>query len=127
MRLHLLDLFDTVLQDGYHGVLTTQAGQPFARGAGLSGFDREYQHIDRSGQLLRVGVYRTGHHDRRCPVGPQLDAVASRVAAQQHRVPRGMQQRGDRRADGAGAYECDLGAMQPKVPGWVGQWPGPLD
>ncbi|OOK65033.1 hypothetical protein BZL30_8828 [Mycobacterium kansasii] len=125
MRLYLLDLFDPVLQDGHHGVLAAQPGQPAAGGVVLGGFDRQDHHLDRAGDVVGICVHRAGHHDGVRAVGPQFDAVPRGVAAQQHPVAGRVQQRGHRRADGAGADHSDVGCDEPKVPGSSGDRAGP--
>ncbi len=55
----------------------------------------------------RIGEYRPWHDDRIQVVGPDLDAVARSVAAQQDLVARGMQQRRHGRADGPGTDDRD--------------------
>ena len=81
----------------------------------LGGLDREHHHVDRPGHLAGIGEHRTRHDDRIAVVGPQFDAVAGGVAAQQHRVAGLVQQRGDRRADGAGTHERDGGGNATEV------------
>ena len=125
VRLDLLDLLDTVLQDGYYGVVVAQAGQPAACVVVLGGFDRQYQHFDRApgsnDVLIGIGVHRAGHHDGVGAVGPQFDVIAGGMAAKQYRVPGRVQQRRDRRADGAGANKCDVCGDETKSTGFVGQ------
>ena len=106
MRLHLLDLLDAVLQDGDDRVLAAEAGQPSGCRVVLGGLDRQHHDVDRAGDRAGIGVHRAGHHDRIRAVGSQFDAVtrfAGGVTAHQHGMPGLVQQRGDRRADGAGA------------------------
>jgi len=112
VRLDLLDLLDTVLQHDDDGVFAAQAGQPAGRVVVLGGFDRQHHHVDRPGHLAGIGADRTGHDDRIAAVGPQFNAVAGGVAAHQHLVARLVQQRGDRRADGAGTHERDGGCFR---------------
>ena len=70
MRLHLLDLFDAVLQDDNDGVLITQPGQPTCTVGVLGGFDRQQHEPDRGSDLGGIGAYRARHHDRIALVGP---------------------------------------------------------
>jgi hypothetical protein len=105
VRLYLLDLLDTVLQHGDDGVLAAQARQPAACVVVLGGFDRQHHKVDRSGDLAGIGTHRTGNHDRIFAVGAQFDAVARSVTTQHNRMAGFVQQRGDRRADGAGTDE----------------------
>ena len=84
-----------------------RASQP-RRVVVLGGLDRQHHEVDRAGHLAGIGVHRAGHHDRIRAVGPQFDAVAGGATAHQHRMPGLVQQRGDRRADGAGTDERDV-------------------
>ena len=102
VRLDLLDLLNTVLQHDDDGVLAAQAGQPTARVVVLGRFDCQQENVDRPGDLVWIGTHRTGHQNRILAIGAQFDAVAGSVTADQQRIAGLVQQRGDRRADGAG-------------------------
>ncbi len=85
-------------------MLAAQPGQPAGRVVVLGGFDRQHHKIDRADHLTGIGVYRTGHHDRIFAVRPQFDVVAGGAPTDQYWMPGLVQQRGDRRSDGAGTH-----------------------
>ena len=108
MRLHLLDLLDTVAQHDDDGVLVTQPGQPATPLVVLGGLDRQQDHVDRAVDLGGIGAYRAGHHDRVGLVGPKFDLRSRCPSADQQLVTGGVKVAGDRGSDGARADNCNI-------------------
>jgi len=90
MRLHLLDLLDTVLQNNDGGVLITQPGQPAFRVGVLGGFGCQQDNSDRAGDLGGIGAHRAWYQrsDRR-----HRAAVRSAVAVSARRPAPGDRRR----------------------------------
>ncbi|EUA32662.1 hypothetical protein I553_10248 [Mycobacterium xenopi 4042] len=106
--MHLLDLFNAVLQHDDHGVFVAQPGKPGAGVSVVGGFHGKHDDVDAAGDLARIGVHRPGHDDRVRTVGAHFDLLARGAPAQQHRMAGGVQIRCDRRTDGTGTDNRNL-------------------